>query len=217
MAIQRIIEQVVKEPLDVSSVHPDPMRQFKEWYDNALRAEALQPEAMHLSTTAANGTPSGRFVIYKDPRQFGLDLVGLPFFTNYKSPKATDIAANSRVAATFYWIELGRQIRVEGLAEKVPEAISDNYFAQRPVDSKLGAWASPQSSSIETREEFLGEVERRRKEFEGREISRPPFWGGFVIKPDTMEFWQHRDDRLHDRILYHLQDDGRWSIRRLAP
>ena len=217
MAIESIVEQLVKEPLDVNCVHPDPIHQFHEWYTSALRAEVLQPDAMHLSTVAVDGTPSGRLVIYKDPEQFGLNLTGFPFFTNYNSPKAKEMTENPSAAATFYWIELGRQIRLEGTAEKVSEAISDGYFAQRPEGSKLGAWASPQSSIMESRGKLVEEVERYRRKFHGKAISRPPSWGGFVIKPIRMEFWQHRDDRLHDRVLYQLQGDQRWIIQQLAP
>lgn len=217
MPIQKIVDELRNEELDVNTVDPDPLKQFQKWYKDALRAEVPQPDAMHLSTAARDGIPSGRFVIYKDPEEFGLGVEGFPFFTNYDSPKSEEIMQNPRVALTFYWAELSRQVRIEGSAKKLSEEASDKYFETRPHASKLSAWASPQSQGIEDRSELIERVEDYREKFEGQTVPRPEHWGGFWVTPHEIEFWQHRDDRLHDRVRYELQEDGNWKIRRLAP
>ncbi|MBI2880739.1 MAG: pyridoxamine 5'-phosphate oxidase [Candidatus Tectomicrobia bacterium] len=217
MAIQELIDRLRSEELGVDTVDADPLRQFKKWYGEALRAEVIQPDAMHLSTVSAEGVPSGRLVLYKDPETHGLAVEGFLFFTNLNSPKARDILRDPRVAATFYWTLLGRQVRIEGGAKRAADEAADRYFDMRPDASKLSAWASPQSRVIEDRASLLEAVERHRKRFEGKRVPRPDFWGGFVITPSRMEFWKHREDRLHDRVLYERREDGGWSRRRLAP
>jgi len=212
-----IIEKLRNEALDEASVHPDPFKQFQKWYRDARSAGLPQPDAMHLATATREGGPSGRFVIYKDPEEFRLGGEGFPFFTNYESPKSQEIGRNPEVALTFYWAEVGRQVRIRGRAERLPEEVSDRYFKTRPEGSKLGAWASPQSQPLGSRAELMERVEGHRKQFEGEAIPRPPNWGGYRVAPREIEFWQHRDDRLHDRIRYERRSDGSWRIRRLAP
>ncbi len=217
MGVQSVIEKIQNETLEVSSVDPDPLKQFQEWYGDALRAEVFQPDAMHLCTVSRDGVPSGRYVLYKDPERYGLPSEGFLFFTDFRSPKSKDIMESSQVALTFYWKELHRQMRIEGTAETVSKEISDRYFETRPEASKLSAWASSQSEVIESRAVLEERVERFRKRFEGRTIPRPEYWGGFFVRPREIEFWKHREDRLHDRVWYRLEKDGSWTRCRLSP
>lgn len=189
-----------------------PIAMLKQWLDEAIEAEALEPTAMMVSTVNAEGKPSARVVLVKD-----ITEEGLAFFTNYNSRKGHDIEANNHVALNFMWHELERQVRIEGTIEKLSEQASDNYFAMRPRDSQIGASASPQSQIIPNR----GHLERKIKEtsnlYDGKDkIERPSHWGGYLIRPTYFEFWQGRKNRLHDRIQYSL--DGKdWKIDRLAP
>ncbi|MEE9275458.1 MAG: pyridoxamine 5'-phosphate oxidase [bacterium] len=217
MVNQSVIEAVEKKTLDESSVDPDPLKQFREWYGDAVRAGIFQPEVMHLSTSTPLGTPTGRFVLYKDPEKYGLAVEGFLFFTNFMSAKSRDIEKSPLVALTFYWKELLRQVRIVGIAEKSPEEVSDKYFESRPDPAKLGAWASAQSEVIESRAVLEERAAQYRERFEGGPIPRPAHWGGFTVRPAEMEFWQHREDRLHDRIRYNAQEDGGWTIQRLSP
>lgn len=212
-----IIQTLREAPLGPESVEADPLAQFRKWYAEAARAGALQPDAMHLATAGRDGRPSGRMVLYKDPEECKLGVAGFPFFTNESSPKARDLAENPEAALTFHWSLLGRQVRVRGTVHLLPEEAADRYFAGRPEGSQLGAWASPQSEPIGSREELLARVEEARKRFAGKPVPRPPGWGGYWLGPREAEFWQHRDDRLHDRVLYTLGGDGKWTRRRLAP
>jgi pyridoxamine 5'-phosphate oxidase len=198
-------------PFDEDSVGGDPIAQFKKWFAESVRAEQADPEAMTLSTVSAGGEVSARVVLLR-----GLDERGFVFYTNYESRKSRDLIANPRAALTFYWSSLNRQVRIEGAVEKVSRQESEEYFQARPHGSQLGAWASPQSQEIAGRtslDRMFTEVEQR---FSGQPIPCPPFWGGFRLKPARIEFWQGRENRLHDRILYALGDDG-WRISRLAP
>ena len=217
MVDQRVVEEIQNQILDAETVDSDPLAQFRIWYADALRAGIFQPEAVHLSTAGRSGSPAGRYILYKDPERYGLGAEGFLFFTDFTSSKARDIEKFRGVALTFYWKELLRQIRIQGTAEKVPEEISDKYFASRPDPSKLSAWASSQSEVIAGRAALEERVEEMRKRFAGGPIPRPPNWGGFLVRPREMEFWRHRDDRLHDRIRYALQSDGSWTIQRLSP
>ena len=217
MVKQRVVEEIQNEILDERSLEPDPLAQFRKWYRDALRAEIFQPEAMHLSTAGPSGAPAGRYVLYKDPERHGLAVEGFLFFTNFKSPKSREIEKFPEVALTFYWKELRRQVRIRGAAERVSAEVSDEYFATRPDPSKLGAWASSQSEVIGSRAVLEGKMESYRREFEGGEIPRPKDWGGFVVRPGEMEFWQHREDRLHDRFRYALREDRGWRVERLSP
>ena len=197
--------------LDESQVVPDPMILFGQWFNEAVAAEALEPNAMVLSTATLDGRPSSRIVLLKQ-----IKPDGFVFFTNYDSRKGQQIAENKYCALNFVWHELERQVRVEGSVEKLPAKDSDIYFEVRPEKSKLGAWASPQSEVIPDRDYLENLVAGFENRFKGKEITRPANWGGYIVKPHLVEFWQGRESRLHDRIQYKLMDKG-WIIERLAP
>lgn len=197
-------------PLDVADVDPDPIAQFRTWFEEARALSVYEPEAMLLSTAGLDGGPRTRYVLMR-----GLDERGLAFFTNYNSDKAREIDAEPRVSLTFGWLPLHRQVRVTGRAERLPEAESDAYFASRPRGAQLGAWASPQSAVLGSRAELEALVADAAGQFPG-EVPRPEFWGGYLVRPDTVELWQGRPSRLHDRLRYRRLDDG-WMIERLAP
>jgi pyridoxamine 5'-phosphate oxidase len=196
-------------PLDREHAADDPMDQFAAWFREAEADVALE-QAMTLATADADGAPNARMVLLKG---FGLD--GFRFFTNYESAKGAELAANPRAALVIYWRELDRQVRVRGRVERLPESDSDAYFASRPRDSRIAAAISPQSRPLER-----DELERRYAELEGeaREDvpSRPEHWGGYLLRPEVIEFWQGRDSRMHDRLRY-TREDGGWLIERLAP
>jgi len=213
----RLIDRLAGEVLDAAGVDPDPIVQFRKWYGQVQRAGIFRADAMVLSTAGPGGMPSGRFVLYKEPEELGIGAGGFPFFTSYLSAKSLEIRENPQVALTFYWKEGGRQVRAQGRAERLAEEVSDRYFRSRPPGSQLGAWASPQSQAIPGRDALEEWVEEKRKEFGTGPVPRPPQWGGFVVIPSAVEFWQHRDDRLHDRIRYARRQDETWEIQRLAP
>ena len=201
--------------LTEDDVTPNPFEQFGKWFKEAIAAELPEPNAMTLATvtntTHGFARPSSRIVLIKD-----YDERGFAFFTNYDSRKGRELAANPWASLQFHWVELERQVRIEGRVEKIPAEESDAYFASRPLDSRLGAWASPQSRTIPGRhwlEENLATVSQRFKD----EVPRPPHWGGYRLTPDAIEFWQGRPSRLHDRLLYRLQSDRAWHLERLAP
>jgi pyridoxamine 5'-phosphate oxidase len=190
---------------------PDPLALFSEWFEDARRSGIYLPEAMTLASASKDGRPSARLMLLK-----GFDERGFRFFTNYESRKAEDLTDNPRAALVFHWSRLQRQVRVEGEVEKLPEQESREYFATRPRGSQLGAWASNQSSPIDDRrymEEAFREHEAR---FKGSDVPLPPFWGGYRVIPEAIEFWQGRVNRLHDRLRYTLGDDG-WTVARLSP
>ena len=209
--IANLRREYAKQALDEQSVAAEPLAQFRIWFDAALASGIVEPNAMVLSTADADGRPSARVVLLKD-----IDDRGLSFYTNYNSRKADDIAANPRVSLTFWWQELERQVRVEGRAEQLAEAESDLYFASRPRGSRLGAWASPQSAVVASREELEHALEEVETRFGDGDVARPPHWGGYRVVPDVVEFWQGRPARLHDRIRYRRSSD-KWLIERLAP
>jgi len=194
-----------------ADVDPDPLNQFRRWFEEAGSAGVRAPEAMALATATAGGAPSVRMVLLKSA-----DEHGFSFYTGYASRKAADLDTNPRAALLFYWDSLGRQVRIEGTVERVSHDESDAYFATRPRRSQLAAAASRQSSVLANREELDERVAELEREYEGREVQRPEHWGGYRLVPDTYEFWQHRDDRLHDRLRYR-RGDGGWTIERLAP
>ena len=199
--------------LSESDVLPDPLAQFTLWMNEAIAAQVPEPTAMTLATVGADGRPSARIVLLK-----GVDPDGFVFFTNYDSRKGRDLAANGFASLVFMWKELERQVRVEGSVGKVAAAESDAYFATRPLGSRHGAWASPQSAEIPSRD-WLETRWRDAEREHGSAPPRPPHWGGYRVKPDAIEFWQGRRSRLHDRIVYRrVPDDARgWTIARLAP
>lgn len=204
-------KEYIRAGLDESDADPDPIEQFRKWFDEALAADLHEPNAMTLATATPDGKPSARIVLLK-----GFDARGFVFYTNYEGRKGRELAENPRAALVFYWGELERQVRVEGRVWRVLEEESDAYYASRPRGSRLGAWASAQSRSVERRElveERLRELER---EYTGREVPRPPFWGGYRVEPEEIEFWQGRENRLHDRLVYRRSSDG-WRIERLQP
>ena len=198
--------------LDENLVNPNPIKQFEEWFQAAIDAKLPLPEAMSLATVNREGKPSARMVLLKQ-----VDQSGFVFFTNYRSSKAKELETNANAALVFFWPQLERQVRVEGTVTKTSAEESQEYFASRPRGSQIGAWASPQSQVIATR----AELEQRQAELEelyrGREVEWPEHWGGFCLRPDRIEFWKGRSDRLHDRLLYERQPDESWSIKRLAP
>jgi len=193
-------------------VAADPILQFSTWWQQVLNAAIVEPNAMTLATSSSDGMPSARIVLMKD-----FTKEGFVFYTNYKSFKAMQLDENPKACLVFFWKELERQVRIVGLVGKVDEAESTAYFNSRPEGSRLGAWASPQSQVIESREWLDIRYEQILNEKGGSQIERPPYWGGYIVKPVIVEFWQGRPSRLHDRIQYTLQDNGEWKIERLAP
>ncbi|KAA6439279.1 pyridoxamine 5'-phosphate oxidase [Dyadobacter flavalbus] len=194
-----------------SDLEPNPLNQFRLWFGEALSAGVTEPNAMTLSTLF-NGRPSARIVLLKD-----LDSEGFTFFTNYNSKKGREIASEPQVALTFFWKEFERQVRIEGKAEKTSDQESSEYFAVRPRGSQIGAWTSYQSEVIENRAFLENRTKEVEQEFSGREVPRPPHWGGYRVIPDYIEFWQGRPSRLHDRLSYVRSEDGSWLIERLSP
>jgi pyridoxamine 5'-phosphate oxidase len=199
--------------LDVSDLAPDPIVMFRRWFDDTVAAGLHEPNAMVVTTVSAEAQPSARMVLLK-----GVDEQGFVFYTNYESRKGHDLEANPAVSLLFPWHELQRQVRVEGTASRVSRAESEAYFASRPRGSQLGAWASPQSGEVSSRAEldelYAGAEER----FAGENaVPLPPGWGGFRVRPETVEFWQGRKGRMHDRLVYHREDGTGWSTARLAP
>ncbi len=197
--------------LNEEDVAPTAMQQFSQWWEEAVASLIDEVNAMTLATATADGIPSARIVLLKS-----FDDTGFTLFTNYNSAKGKMMEENPKAALVFFWKELERQIRIEGDVVKSAPEVSDAYFNSRPVGSRIGAWASPQSQVIPSRHILEDNVEKYVEQFkEG--IPRPPYWGGYVVKPVRMEFWQGRSNRLHDRILYTLQQDNTWKIERLAP
>jgi pyridoxamine 5'-phosphate oxidase len=199
--------------LHENEVMPDPLKQFERWFSEAMSAQLPEPNAMHISTVDENCRPSSRIVLLKE-----LDQKGFVFYTNYHSQKGRNIAINPNVTLTFFWVDLERQVRIEGEAEKVSEQESDEYFAIRPRGSQIGAWVSHQSERVPNREILEEKKIAYEKEFSGKTVPRPPHWGGYRVIPNRIEFWQGRPSRLHDRIVYELDFEGEiWTTGRLSP
>ncbi|OQP45806.1 pyridoxamine 5'-phosphate oxidase [Niastella populi] len=202
-----MLRSLLEKDVDANAI-----RQFDKWWQEAIHSEIDEVNAMTLATASADGVPAARIVLLK-----GYDEHGFVFFTNYDSFKGLQMAENPRACLVFFWKELERQVRITGLVEKVSAEESDIYFNSRPEGSRIGAWASPQSQVIESRE-WLEEREKTlAKDFAGKPLKRPGHWGGYRVKPISIEFWQGRPSRLHDRIQYTLQSDNTWLIERLAP
>ena len=210
-AIHSIRTDYRKAELHENDVHPNALSQFASWFEEALKAEVMEPNAMTLSTVSEMGQPNSRIVLLK-----GLDDQGFVFFTNYQSQKGKELEANKQVSLLFFWPELERQVRVLGTVERVADMDSDTYFQSRPFGSQLGAWASPQSSRIDSRETIEQNIEQIRLKFNEQAVPRPDHWGGYRVMPSQMEFWQGRANRLHDRIVYKM-DNLAWEIYRIAP
>ena len=210
MNIADIRKDYALRRLEESDADADPLRQFRQWLDEAIRAEVPEPTAMTLATADAAGRPSARVVLLK-----GVDERGFVFFTNYQSRKGIELATRPHAALVFFWKELERQVRIEGDIEKVSVADNDAYYRSRPLGSRIGAWASPQSQPIESREWLEARV-REAEAKHGENPQRPSHWGGYRLVPDALEFWQGRQSRLHDRIAYKRQASV-WARTRLAP
>jgi pyridoxamine 5'-phosphate oxidase len=212
LSIAAIRKEYQLQSLSETGVLKDPFLQFEKWWGELLSSGVEEVNAMTLATASNDGIPSARIVLLK-----GVDEKGFIFFTNYDSYKGRQLLENPRACLVFFWKELERQVRITGLVDKLSEQENDQYFNSRPEGSKIGAWASPQSRLIRNREWLEENENKMRVQFANKHISRPPYWGGYRTKPISMEFWQGRPNRLHDRIQYSLQGNGNWTIERLAP
>jgi pyridoxamine 5'-phosphate oxidase len=211
MSISGLRREYSRASLSEEDVYPNPVEQFSKWFSEAISAKVPEANAMSLSTVGAGGRPSSRIVLIKD-----FDQRGFTFFTNYDSRKGLEVAENQYAALLFYWIELERQVRIEGRVERISAVESDSYFHSRPLNSRIGAIASAQSRPVSSREALETQVEEVQRKY-GENPVRPAHWGGYRLVPDYLEFWQGRPSRLHDRITYRLQADGSWQRQRLQP
>lgn len=208
--LSSVRQDYLNAALTEADVDANPLVQFAQWFNEAQAAQVSEPNAMTLATVGADGQPSARTVLIKEAR-----TDGVVWFTNYDSRKGHDLAANDRGALLFFWQPLERQVRIEGVVSRISEAESDEYYHSRPVNSRLGAWSSPQSEVIDSRDVLESNLHSFTEKF-GDAPPRPAHWGGYILKPTYFEFWQGRASRLHDRIAYQL-NDGVWQIVRLAP
>ena len=204
-------KEYTQSKLIETDLESNPFQQFRKWFDNAIADGVPLPNAMTLSTVKKNQTPTARIVLLKE-----LDDRGFVFFTNYQSSKSDELAHQSKASLLFWWTSQERQVRIEGQTEKISDSESKEYFATRPRDSQLSAWASNQSQPVKGRKELEEKMEAMKTKFKGQQVFKPDEWGGFRLLPDFFEYWQGREDRLHDRLCYYLRDDH-WKIQRLAP
>jgi pyridoxamine 5'-phosphate oxidase len=211
MSIASLRREYARARLDEASVSPDPLVEFARWFDEAVKAEVMEPNAMTLATVSEKGSPSARVVLLK-----GFDERGFVFFTDYRSQKGIELGANPQAALVFYWPELERQVRITGRASPISREESEAYFLTRPRLSRISAWVSHQSQVIESRKALDDLVPGLESRFRGKEVALPPYWGGFRVAPETLEFWQGRESRLHDRLRFVLNGD-RWRVERLSP
>jgi pyridoxamine 5'-phosphate oxidase len=211
MNIADLRKSYEKAELSETASHADPLQQFDQWLNEAIKGEVPEPNAMTLATVGSDLRPSTRVVLIK-----GYDARGIVWYTNYNSQKGRELAGNPYAALQFHWVEMERVVRIEGIVEKVSDEESDEYFKSRPLDSRIGAWASPQSEVIESRTVLVTNAAKYGAQFL-LHPPRPPHWGGYRLKPDTWQFWQGRKSRLHDRLRYTQQADGGWLRERLAP
>ncbi len=212
MSVSDLRKEYTKAVLLESEAAADPITQFREWFDDAVSRNLPEPNAMTLATASADGRPSARIVLLK-----GFDEGGFAFYTNYESRKGDELTANPFASLVFFYPTIERQIRVEGRAERVSAEDSDAYFQSRPVGSRLGAWASHQSSEVADREILERRLRDLERQYADATIPRPPHWGGFRVIPERVEFWQGRPNRLHDRLVYCKQLAGGWTLQRLEP
>ena len=211
MSLADLRREYTLASLDLTEVDPDPIVQFMRWFDEARRAEILEPNAMTLATVDADGRPSARVVLLKE-----VTPLGFVFFTDYRSRKGRDMEANPRAGLCFFWKEIERQVRIGGTVERLAVEESAAYFGSRPLGSRIGAWASVQSAVIPGRDWLEAEVERVRASYPDGDVPLPPHWGGDRVIPDELEFWQGRESRLHDRVRY-LPNGSAWRVDRLSP
>ena len=210
--LQNLRIEYSSSPINESEVDANPISFFGKWFDEAMAAEVREPNAMTLATATRDGIPSARIVLLK-----GADKNGFSFYSNYLSRKGKELAKNPSACLVFFWPELGRQVRIEGKILKLSKEESEAYFATRPFGSQLGAVVSPQSQVIANREVLDVAYTAYEQKFEGKKIPKPAHWGGFILQPIAIEFWQGRESRLHDRVKYALMEKGKWKIERLAP
>jgi pyridoxamine 5'-phosphate oxidase len=210
--IRDLRREYASRSLGEADTDPDPLAQFRVWFDEALTSQVLDANAMTLATASSAGEPSARIVLLKD-----VDAEGFVFYTHYDSAKGHDLARNPRAALLFFWAELERQVRITGGVTRVPRETSAAYFATRPIESQWAAWSARQSAEIASRGDLERQFAEIRQRFANQPVPCPPDWGGFHVAPERIEFWQGRPSRLHDRLLYTKQDDGVWARVRLAP
>jgi len=211
-SIADLRQEYSQKGLNEKEAEPNPFQQFQVWFDQALSAQLLEPNAMTLATVTAEGKPSARVVLLKH-----FNEQGFVFYSNYHSRKGQELGQNPWAALVFWWASLERQVRIEGRVEQVSEQESDAYFYSRPWGSRLGAWASEQSQVVSDRQVLEQRLVELEQQYQDQEIPRPPHWGGYRLVPIAIEFWQGRPNRLHDRLSYHRLEDGNWQIERLSP